>query len=884
VEAANGLPCLAKEITNMSLRRWLRRKKDFEQQMAEELRFHLEKQIAANIAAGMTPAEAQRNAKLQLGAPEGLKESCREENRGYWLESLWADVRYGLRILGKSPGFTTVAVLTLALGMGANTAIFSVVNAVLLRSLPFKDAGRLVDLTEYRPRGVDQGGVSFPDYLVWKQQNTAFEQTAAYFLINASNDIVLGGPFSTERARYSTVTNSFFSILGVQPALGHGFSASDEIPGGRKVFLLSDALWHRAFGGDPHAIGKTYLLDGENFTLAGVMPPGFDFPKGCGIWVPTSTLGAWGFQDRISHPYHVLGRLRRGTSLSQAEAQIEAIQARLAKAYPATDTAWHVRARPLLYEIVGNVQTSLFVLLGAVGFILLIACTNVVSLMLARASVREKEFAIRAALGAGRRRLLQQNLAEAFIIAVVSLVLALVFAKWGLELVVSVTSMNLPRMESFHLNVPVLAFMSGLAALTTIAVGLVPALQLSRQDPQVALGDGQRSGEIGPRGQRLRGSLVVSEVAFALLLLSGAGLMLRSFVQLIRVNPGFQPDHLLTMKIALPGGAYPKVEQTSAYFDRLLGRLRALPGVQSVAAATTLPLSGESDWGTFLSRSTDWTKASAASWRGVTVDYFRTLGIPLLRGREFTPADAKNRNTVIINEAMATKFWPGADPIGQQILNRDQHDPLQIVGIVGDTKGIGLDGEPEPEMYTIPRGLWYAFLILRTGPDPARMAAGVREQVAALDRGVPVYQIATMDQLLDRSVAPQRFNLFLLGLFAALALGLAAVGIYGVLAFSVGRRTHEIGIRLALGAHQHDILRLIVAQGMKLVLLGIILGTAGAAALTRLMASLLYAVSSTDPATFIAVPVLLALVALAACYIPARRATRVDPITALRHE
>jgi predicted permease len=862
----------------MNIYRWFRRKRDFEQQMSEELRFHLEHQIAANIAAGMTPEEARRQARLKLGAVEGVKEGCREERRGFWLETLWTDVRYGLRILRKSPGFTTVAVLTLALGIGANTAIFSVVDAVLLRSLPFKNADRLVDLTEYRPAGVDTGGVSYPDYLAWQQQNTVFDETAAYFLINASNDIVLGGPLSTERARYSTVTNSFFSILGVEPAQGHGFSAQDEIPGGAKVFLVSDAIWHSVFGGDRRAIGKSYLLDGENFTLIGVMPPGFDFPKGCGIWVPTSTLGTSGLQDRISHAYHVLGRLRGGTNLSQAAAQIETIQQRLAKAYPATDTDWHVRAEPLLDAIVGSVQTSLFVLLGAVGFILLIACTNVVNLMLARASAREKEFAIRSALGAGRMRLLRQNLTEAFLIVCISLALALVFAKWGLALAVSLTSIHLPRMESFRLSLPVLAFMCAVAALTTILVGLVPALQASRQDPQGALRDIQYGGG---------GGLIVSEVALALLLLCGAGLMLRSFVQLIRVNPGFQTEHLLTMKIALPGGAYPRSAQTLAYLDRLLERLRALPGVQSVAAASTLPLSGESDWGTFLiaGRATpDWTKASASSWRGVSVDYFRTLGIPLLRGREFTVADAKKQNTIIINEAMAKKFWPGADPIGQQILNRDQRDPLEIIGIVGDTKGLGLDAEAKPEMYTLTRGFWYAFLLLRTNQEPSAAASTVTAQITALDRGVPVYLVATMDQLLSRSVAPERFNLFLLALFAALALTLAAVGIYGVLAFSVSRRTHEIGIRMALGAHPRDILRLITRQGMTLVLLGIVFGVAGAVVLTRLMASLLYAVSPTDPATFLAAAVLLASVAIVACFIPARRAMRVDPVVALRHE
>lgn len=803
------------------------------------------------------------------------------------IEDFLADLRYGFRQLLGNPLASAVCVLTLALGIGANAAIFSVVDAVLLRSLPFKNADRLVDLTEYKVGGVDSGGASYPDFLAWKRENTSFEEMAAYFLINASNDIVLGGPFSTERERYSTVTNSFFTILGVQPALGHGFSPADELPGGEKVFLVSDAVWRGVFGGDPHALYKTYLLDGENYILIGMMPRGFDFPKGCGIWVPISTLGERGLNDRISHPYHVLGSLRPGTNLSQAAAQIETIQERLAKIYPKTDADWHVRAQPVLNEIVGNVKTSLFVLLGAVGFILLIACTNVVNVMLARASARKKEFAIRSALGAGPARLMRQNLTEAFLVVCLSAVLAVAFAKWGLALTVAITSVNLPRLESFHLSWPVLAFLAAIAVLTAMFVGLAPALQASRFDPEGGLREGQRSGTGGRQGQRLRSALIVSEVALALLLLCGAGLMLRSFVQLIRVHPGFEAEHLLTMKIALPGGAYPKLQQTSIYLDRLLEQLRSLPGVQSVAAASTLPLSGESDWDTFLiadGSTVDWGNASAADWRGVSVDYFRTLGIPLLRGREFTQADAKNQNTVIINEAMARKFWPGSVPIGQKILNRDYANTLEVIGIVGNTKGGGLNAEAKPEMYTLLRGFWYAFLVVRTNQEPSKMTSAVREQVAALDRGVPVYQIATIDQLLSRSVAPQRFDLFLLVLFGALAVGLAAVGVYAVLGFSVSQRTHEIGIRLALGAHPRDVLRLIVQQGMKLVCAGIVLGMAGAVALTRLMSSLLYGVSPTDPAAFLAAALLLMTAAMIACYVPARRAMRVDPIVALRDE
>src|SRR5690348_15438366 len=781
------------------------------------------------------------------------------------MEDSLYDLRLGLRQLLRYPVASAVCILTLALGIGANAAIFSVVEAVVLRPLPFKNANRLVDLTEYKSRGVDSSGVSYPDYLAWKEQNTVFEQTAAYFLIKASNDIVLGGPFSTERERYSTVTNSFFSILGVQPAVGRGFSANDELPGSETVFLVSDALWRNVFGADPRAINKNYLLDGESYTLIGVMPPEFDFPKGCGIWLPTSTIGDSGLHDRVSHAYHVLGRLRSGTTLSQAEAQIEAIQEGLAKAFPNTDADWHVRAKPLLNEIVGEVQTSLFVLLGAVGFTLLIACTNVANLMLARALAREKEFAMRSALGADRTRLLRQSLTETLVLVFISVIPSFAFAKWGLQLAFLLTSVHLPRMQSFRLNVPVLAFASSVAVLATLLAGLVPALQASRPRLQGALRDGRQGDGLSVRSRRLRGVLVVSEVALALLLLCGAGLMLRSFLYLNRVNPGFETEHSLTMKIALPGAAYPKMEQTRTYLDRLIERLQALPGVQSVAAASTLPLSGESDWGTFLIADgtiPDWAQASAADWRGVSGDFFRTLRIPLLRGREFTPADEKNQNTIIINEAMARKFWPGTDPIARRILTGHQDRPLEIIGVVGDVKGAGLNAAAKPEMYTPLRGFWYAFLVLRTNQEPFALTSAVRQEIAALDRGVPVYQVATMDQLLSSSLATQRFNLFLLVLFAAVALGLAAIGIYGVLAFSVSRRTHEIGIRLALGACPGDVLRLVVRQGMQLVITGIALGIAGALALTRLMASMLYGVSATDPATFILVSVLLVMVAL----------------------
>lgn len=808
------------------------------------------------------------------------------EKLTHLLQDFVSDLRSGLRQLRRNPLGSSVCVLTLALGIGANAAIFSIVEAVLLRPLPFKNADRLVDLTEYKSQGVDSGGVSFPDYLDWRRQNTAFEETAAYFLVNASNDIVLGGPSSTERERYSTVTNSFFSVLGVHPAIGHGFTSADESLGGAKVFLISDAVWRGVFGGDPQAVGKSYLLDGESYTLVGVMPRGFDFPKGSGIWLPTSTLGAWGFRDRISHAYHVLGRLRPGTNLSQAQAQIETIQMRLAKTYPDTDADWHVAARPLLNQIVGNAAKSLFVLLGAVAFILLIACANVVNLMLLRASAREKEFAIRTALGAGRNRLLRQNLAEVSILVGASAVLAAAFAKWGLALAVSLTSVQLPRMESFQLNLPVLLFLALVAGLTTLLVGLAPALKCSQLDPQIALRDGQRSNS-GLEGQSLRDGLVIAEVTLAILLLCGTGLTLRSFVNLIRVNPGFQPEHLLSLKIALPGATYAKSEQTAAFLDQLLPRLEALPSVQSAAAATTLPMSGESDWGTFQivnNATPDWSKALAADWRGVSSNYFQTLQIPLLRGRAFLPRDGNNHNLLIVNAAWANKFFPDSDPIGQKILTRDSRDPLEIIGVVSNVRGNSLEADARPEMYTPLRAFWYAFLVLRTNQDPSSLGSSVRDEVSSVDKGVPVYQVATMDQLLRSSRAPQRFNLFLFVLFGTLALALAAGGVYGVLAFGVSRRRREIGIRLALGAHHADIFRLVMRSGMTLVFIGIALGLIAAAALTRVMSSLLYDINPIDPFTFLMVAILLTLVSLIACFVPAQRAMQVDPIVSLRCE
>ena len=802
--------------------------------------------------------------------------------------TVWHDLQYAVRLLRKSPGFTLVAVLTLALGIGSNTAIFSILEAVLLRPLPFKDPSRLVLLTEYNPSKVDNAGIPYPDYIAYETQNTVFDETAAYWSTGAVDDIVLGGLNSAERVQYSVVTNSFFSILGVHPARGHGFSAENETTSRAKVFLASDALWHRVFGGDPGAIGKTVLLDGEGYTLTGVMPARFDFPQGCDVWMPVGTLADRGMNDRVSHPFRILGRLKRGADVEQAQAQINGIQAQLARAYPKTDAEWQVRARPLLELFVGNARAPLLVLLGAVGFVLLIACVNVSNLLLARATAREKEFAVRSALGASRSRLMQQTLSESLFIAAVSTVVGFAFATISLGAIGRFTTGRIPRLESFHLDARVLAFVAAIALLTTILVGMVPALQLSGVSFHESLAEGSRGGTAGIRSQNLRNLLVISEVALTIALLCGAGLMLRSFFELSRVSPGFEADDLITMRIALPSAQYTRGAQTSVFLDRLLEKLGALPGVQLAAAANFTPFSGESDWDSFniVGRQTlDWGQAPSAEGRSVSPSYFRTMGIPLVRGREFTQADQQSHaDVMVINEAMARKFWPGADPIGQRVIHMDEQHSREIIGIVGDVKSFGLDAEAPPEMYAPYGAWWYMNVVVRSTASPGSLLAAVREQVASLDKGVAVYNVTTMEDLMSRSVAPRRLNLFLLGTFAALALALAVVGIYGVLAFGVSRRQHEIGIRMALGALPRQILNLIIWQGMRLVLIGTLIGMIAAVALTRFMSALLFGIDSTDPFTFACVALLLAIVALAACYIPARRAMRVDPMVALRYE
>jgi putative ABC transport system permease protein len=811
------------------------------------------------------------------------------------MTTLLQDLRYGTRMLMKNPAFTLVAVLALTLGIGADTAIFSVVNAVLLRPLPYDQSENLVFLTERSP--VLEGmSVAYPNFLDWREQNNAFESIGVF----RRSDYNLTGGGEPERIVAGQVSADLFRVLRVNAARGRIFDNDEDKPGSPLVVVLSHALWQRRLGGDPNIIGQTLTLNGRDFTVIGIMPPSFQFPSRVEMWTPVGQLAKDpGWESRGNHPgLYAMARLKPGVTVQQARDDMEIVAANLEKQYPDSNTGNRASLTPALENVVGSIRTALLVLLSAVGFVLLIACANVANLLLARASNRQKEMAIRTALGASRTRIVRQLLTESLILSFAGGAFGILLAHWGVQLIIAVSPDSIPRFREIGLDARVLLFTMGVSLLTGIIFGLAPALQSSKPDLNETLKEAGR----GSTGRRhiMRSILVVSEVALTLVLLIGAGLMIRSFYHLQRVDPGFSADNLLTFNVSLPQKKYPDPQQRINFYQQLLQNLTALPGVQSVGMATGLPL-GNNGW-----QSGFWIEGRPEPPQGqrpltevalVGPGYFKAMQIPLLRGRDFNdqdvmaaPPDPKHpefrRPTVtVIDEEFARRYWPDEDPLGQQITFWG--GKVTVVGIVRRVKmeGLNTDSNRVQSYYPFnqnPSGSMS--VVVRTIGDPTGLSNAVRQQVLAIDPDQPIYSVQTMGQIWTDSIAPDRLFLMLLGTFATVALILAAVGIYGVMAYSVTQRTHEIGIRMALGAAQSNVLGMVIRQGMKLALAGLGLGLVGAWLVTRTMSSLLFGVSATDPLTFVVISLALAGVALGACFLPARRATKVDPMIALRYE
>ena len=869
--------------------RALFRKNEVEKELDEELRFYLEHQIEQYLARGMSQDEARSAALRDFGGVERAKEQCRDARGVRMIEELWHDVRYGFRRLCKIPLFSLAAIVTLALGIGANTAIFGVANAIVFRALPYQDPDRLVTVSQSRQahEGPNKVSVSPANFRDWREQNQVFTSIAGVI----SWTFTLTGQGEPEEISGGAVSFDTFSLLGVRPALGRGFTQEEDQVGAGRVAILGHSLWKRRFGADPTIIGKSIALDDHSHTVVGVMPTGFKFPLAdeAELWTPLAhRLPEW--CGRSCWYLLTIARLRPGISPEQAQADLSTIAARLEQQYPQDNRGIGAVITSLHNESVGDNRRAIYLLMGAVTLVLLIACANVANLLLARAATREKELAICSALGAGRGRLVRQMLTENMLLALAGGALGLLLAFWIADLLPSFAAEYSPRAGEISIDGRVLVFACGITLLTGVAFGLIPALQASVPDLINSLKEGGRGGGAGLRSHRSRNTLIVTEVALALMLLIGAGLLMKSFLLLQRVDLGVQPQNVLTFRIALSRESYPKSQQIADFYAQLIERLKVLPGIQSVAATGELPLQGGVNWQVNIEGRQQSGAGSELLVHPymVTPDYFRTMGIRLLKGRAFTRDDDRDRPlAVIINEAMARSYFPGEDPLGRHLgFGKSKTQPWQIVGVVADVKQTGVGAEVRPAVY-LPhsqssRGAMK--IVARTIANPLDLVAAARNEVWAIDRNVAISEVKTMENVLSKSLAQPRFLLLLIGFFAAVALTLAVVGIYSVMNYAVTERTREIGIRLALGAQRSDVLGLIVRQGLALTLIGVFLGLLGAFALTRVMSSLLFKVSVTDPITYAIITLLLVIVAMLACYLPARRAMKVDPIIALRHE
>ncbi|PZR72688.1 MAG: ABC transporter permease [Chthoniobacterales bacterium] len=797
------------------------------------------------------------------------------------------DIRYAFRQLIKSPGFTAVTVLTLALGIGACTAIFSVVNVVLLRPLDYPEPGRIVVIRETNFPEFPEFSVSPPNYLDWEKQTKSYEKLAAY----SGSRINLTGDGEPQQLVGIKATAQYFDVYGIKPALGRTFLPEEDAPGKNHVAVLSYPFWQRVFGGAADVIGRPIQLNGEPYTVVGVAPLGFGVASRVDAWMPMAFEPKEVSNDaRGGHYLNVVGRLKPGVTVAQAEAELKVLAAQLAQQYPDSNKGWGIFMMPLQDFSVRDVRTVLYTLLGAVGCVLLIACANIANLLLARATARHREISIRAALGASRARLIRQLLTESVMLALCGGLAGVLFARWGLDALLALAPPNLPRVSDIHLDAGVLIFSLGLSVITGLVFGIAPAWLAARADVNEALKQGSRgSTEGGARG-RLRSALVILEVTFALMLLGGAGLLARSFMQLAHVDPGFTPENATVLRLSLPQKKYALPEQQTAFADTLLERVKTLPGVQAVGLTHSMPLVGDYVLGFNIEGRAAVAPSDLPStnYYAVTPDYFRAMGIRLVRGRVFTARDdAKAPRVAVINEMMARQHFPNEDPIGKRINITNGPDTWrEIIGIVGDIKQYGVDKATSSQSYEpfaqVPFGSLN--VVIRTGGSPAALLGAIRPAVYAVDKDQPIGAIRPLEEIMADSIARQRFAMTLLTVFSLVALVIAAVGIYGVMAYSVVQRTGEFGIRMALGAQQRDVLRLVLAQGGKLVGIGLVIGLAATLAASRAMGSMLFNTSAQDPLTLGTITLVLAVVALIACLLPASRATKVNPIEALRAE
>jgi predicted permease len=887
-----------------SWRRWFSRKK-WEREMNDELRFHIEKQTAANVAAGMPLEEARRKATLQFGAVEGVKENCHEERRGHWFETLWADLRYGLRTLRKNPGFSAVAILTLALGIGASTAVFSVVNAILLKPLPYPHAERIVFPWRTAPPGMNLGYNELPwgriDFLFYSHESKTLQSMGA-FLGDSFNLTGSGEPARLDGVRASA---GFFPALGMQPALGRTFSPEEDQPGHNHEVVLSHRMWRERFASDPAILGRVLELNGDAYTVIGVMPEGFAFPRAAEmpgaftfarepeLWIPLALVPG-PLIPAESSELAVVARIQPGATIEQAQAEMDLVGKRMESQYPGSAGWFNTHVVPMARQVTGDTRRPLLLLLGAVGVVLLIACSNVASLLLTRSLGRRREFTLRAALGASGGRLVRQLFTESLLLALGGGMVGILLAEAGVYFVRALGPGSIPRLHEVSLDLRVLAFTLAVTLATGILFGLAPVIGSFRQDLIGSLKEGgQRSGG-SPAGSRVRGAFLVTQIALALVLVIAAGLLTQTFFRLLNADPGFRAEHVLTFELSLPSSKYPDVEHIVALYHDALQRLQSLPGVQSAGIVEVVPISGatESTALRIPGRATDGRQQNPYSnYTIASPGYFAAVGTPILRGRDFLETDTSTSEPVtIINSAMAKKYWPNEDPIGKQVGPKSLKFPAAtIIGIVADVKRLSLREEPPPEMYVLyTQKVWPSMLtmsvVLRANADPASMTASAREAIRSLDGGLPLAKIATLTAVVDDSMTQQRFSVLLLACFGGLALVLASIGMYGVISYSVSQRTQEIGIRMVLGAQRRSVFGMVLRQGARLSGLGIAIGLIVALGVTRLMAGFLYGVRATDPLTFAGVSLLLLGVALLACYLPARRATRVDPMVALRYE